>query len=106
MKLFGFLKIPDINKEVEVYRTTEGAVLLDVRDPEEYAAGHIPGAVNIPRDDIAKAQEIIPDKGTPVFAYCYSGRRSDSAVISLKKMGYQNVKNIGGIMEYKGETGK
>ena len=106
MKLFGFLKIPDINKEVEAYNATEGAVLLDVRDPEEYISGHIPGAVNIPRDDIAMAQDMIPDKNTPIFSYCYSGRRSDSAVISLKKMGYQNVKNIGGIMEYKGETQK
>ena len=106
MKLFGFLKIPDINKEVETFRETEEGVLLDVRDPEEYIAGHIPGAINIPRDDIEKAENVIPDKSTPIFAYCYSGRRSDSAVISLKKMGYQNVRNIGGIMSFKGEFEK
>ncbi len=106
MKLFGFLKLPDINKGVEEYRETEGAVLLDVRDPEEFASGHIPGAVNIPREEIERAKEVITDFDTPVFTYCYSGRRSDYAGISLKKMGYRNVRNIGGITGYKGQVEK
>ena len=106
MKLFGFLKLPDINEGVEKCRTTEGAVLLDVRDPQEYASGHIPGAVNIPKDGIAKAKEMIPDADTPVFAYCYSGRRSDMAVTALKKMGYTNARNIGGITAYQGSLEK
>lgn len=106
MSLFGFLKLPDINKGVEEYSSLEGAVLLDVRDKEEYQAGHIPGAVNIPRDEISKAKEMFPDAETPIFAYCYSGRRSDIAVTALKKMGYQKVRNIGGITAFKGELEK
>ncbi len=106
MRLLGFLKLPDINKGAEEYRTTAGAVLLDVRDPEEYASGHIPGAVNIPREDIANVTELIPDQDTPIFTYCYSGRRSDYAGIALRKMGYKSVKNIGGITSYKGPLEK
>jgi len=106
MSLLSFLKLPDINKGVEEFQQTEGAVLLDVRDPEEFASGHIPGAVNIPREEIAKAQEIIPDRQTPIFTYCYSGRRSDYAGITLKKMGYKSVRNIGGITFYKGSLEK
>ena len=106
MRLLSFLKLPDINKGVEEYQTTDGAVLLDVRDPEEYASGHIPGAVNIPREEIEKAKELIPDQDTPIFTYCYSGRRSDYAGISLRKMGYKSVKNIGGITSYKGTLEK
>ena len=100
MRLLSFLKLPDINKGVDEYQKTAGAVLLDVRDPEEYASGHIPGAVNIPREEIEKAKDLIPDQDTPIFTYCYSGRRSDYAGISLKKMGYKSVKNIGGITSY------
>ena len=102
MKLLGFLKLPDINKGVAEYETTKNAVLLDVRDKEEYDSGHIPGAVNIPREEIENTKGIIPDLDTPIFTYCYSGRRSDYAGISLKKMGYKHVINIGGITAYKG----
>ena len=106
MRLLGFLKLPDINKGVEEYQTTEGAVLLDVRDPEEYASGHIPGAVNIPREEISKIGDLVSDQDTPIFTYCYSGRRSDYAGIALRKMGYKSVKNIGGITSYKGTLEK
>jgi len=106
MKLFSFLKLPDINQGVEEYRSTPGAVLLDVRDPQEYDSGHIPGSVNIPRDEIEKARERIPDPDTPIFTYCYSGRRSDYAGSTLRKMGYKHVKNIGGIAGYKKELEK
>lgn len=106
MSLLSFLKLPDINKGVEEFQKTKGAVLLDVRDPEEFASGHISGAVNIPREEIAKAKEQIPDPETPIFTYCYSGRRSDYAGITLKKMGYKHVRNIGGITFYKGPLEK
>ena len=106
MGLFGFLKIPDINEGVKEYCETENAVLLDVRDRQEYDSGHIPEAVNIPRDEIEKVKEQIPDKETVIFAYCYSGRRSDISVSMMKKMGYKKVKNIGGITGYKGTLEK
>ena len=106
MSIFSFLKLPDINKGVEEYHAAENAVLLDVRDIQEYEQGHIPGAINIPRDEIEKAKEQIPDPETQIFAYCYSGRRSDISVSALKRMGYANAKNIGGITAYKGELEK
>ena len=106
MGLFGFLKLPDINKGVQEYQAAENAVLLDVRDIHEYESGHIPGAVNIPRDEIDKVKEQIPDTETVIYAYCYSGRRSDIAVSQLKHMGYHNARNIGGITAYKGELEK
>lgn len=106
MSFLSFLKLPDINKGVEEYHSEADAVLLDVRDPEEFVSGHIPGAVNIPREKIEDAKALIPDENTPIFTYCYSGRRSDYACISLKKMGYKKVRNIGGIMAYKGDLEK
>lgn len=101
MGLFGFLKLPEINKGVQEFRAADGAVLLDVRDRTEYCSGHIPGSINIPLDQIMGVKDMIPDKDTAIFAYCYSGRRSDLAVTAMKKMGYRNVKNIGGITAYK-----
>ena len=55
MGFFDFLKQPDINAGVEQYETVSGAVLLDVRTPEEYAEGHIPGGRNLPLGSIDKA---------------------------------------------------
>ena len=103
MGLFGFLKLPEINQGVSDFRATENAVLLDVRDMQEYEKGHIPGAINIPKDEIERVKEVIPDQNTEIFTYCYSGRRSDLAVTAMKKMGYKNSRNIGGIAAYKGE---
>lgn len=105
MNLFGASKA-DINEGVEDFRATQGAVLLDVRNPEEYAAGHIPGSVNLPLPAIAEASERIADKSTPLFVYCLSGGRSSSAVSALEKMGYTNLTNIGGIRAWRGEIEK
>ena len=93
-----------IDKEVEKFRETEGAVLLDVRTPMEYSQGHIPGSINSPLQDIAAAETVIEDKETPIFVYCYSGARSGSAAGFLEKKGYCNVNNIGGIASYTGEV--
>ena len=103
MGLLEFLKPHNINQGIEEFRSVPGSVLIDVRGRQEYSDGHIPGAVNIPVESIAKASEIINDMDTPVYIYCYSGRRSSMAAGALKKMGYSNVKNIGGIVSYKGQ---
>ena len=76
MKLFGFLKFPDINQGVEEFRFAGNAVLLDVRDVQEYEHGHIPGAINIPRDEIERAKEQIPDPETAIYAYSVQRRQS------------------------------
>ncbi len=102
MSLFDMIKKTDINTEVEKIKDIKGAVLLDVRDKEEYGAGHIPGSINIPVKDIQNVTETIPDLNTPVFVYCLSGARASRAVQSMKASGYANVKNIGGISSYSG----
>ena len=103
MKLFDFLESSDINRDVEQYRQTEGALLLDVRGADEYAEGHIPGSVNIPLQLLPMKKGLPEDLDTPIFVYCRSGGRSRRAAAFLEKEGYENVKNIGGIMNWKGE---
>lgn len=95
MGFFDFLKGPDINEGVKEYRETNGAVLIDVRTPEEYREGHIPESMNIPLQSINKVTRIIDDKSTPIFVHCLSGARSRQATNILKQLGYTNVKNIG-----------
>ena len=101
---FDFLKGPDINQGVKEYSTTDGAVLLDVRTPDEYRQGHIPGSKNVPLQSISKVAGMIDNKSTPIFVHCLSGARSRQAAAILKQMGYTNVKNIGGISAYAGKV--
>ncbi|MCE9783145.1 rhodanese-like domain-containing protein [Shewanella algae] len=92
--------------EVALTKVAQGAMLVDVRTPEEYAEGHLPEAVNIPFEQIAEAfakQGIAKD--TPVVVYCRSGRRSGIAKESLEKAGYQEVYNGGGYDSLKGSAG-
>ena len=91
--LFG-----NINKGLEEYRAAHGAVLVDVREENEYSSGHIPGAVNLPLSMISTA--VFP-KDAPLFLYCLRGTRSRHAAGLLKRMGYTRVKSIGGISGYK-----
>lgn len=103
MGFMDFLKRNDINSEIA--NLEEGAVLLDVREPDEFGAGHIPGAVNAPLS--ALSQFHLPrDKNTPIRVYCLVGSRSRRAVIFLQSQGFTNVKNIGGINFYKGRIEK
>ena len=102
--LFFLASKVDINDELELARETDGAVIVDVRSAEEYAKGHIPGAINIPGDDLEAILSAVPDKSTPLFTYCLRGSRSSKAAGALKGMGYANVINMGGIDKYKGET--
>ena len=102
MALFNLAGGADINAGVKEFESTEDAVLLDVRTVDEYAEGHIPGSINIPLDTVASVLEHIPDKDTPLFVHCLSGGRSGKAVAFLKKSGYTQVKNIGGINLYNG----
>ena len=104
MRFFDFMKQPDINQGVAQYKTTSGAVLLDVRTPQEYAEGHIPGGRNLPLQNIDKAAIIIDNIDTPLFVHCLSGGRSRQAAAMLKQMGYTNVTNIGGIADYHGKV--
>ena len=72
-------------------------VWIDVRSAEEFNAGHLQDAVNIPHDQIlARIQAVSPDKNAPVNLYCRSGRRAEIALNELKNAGYTNVTNYGG----------
>ena len=102
MGLLGKLFGDDINKGVEKCKSTDGAVLVDVREEDEYRSGHIPGSINIPLSRIEKAKEHIPDVNAPLFIYCLSGRRAQKATKTLESFGFNNVKNIGGINQYTG----
>ena len=82
----------------------ENAVLLDVRDGSEYAAGHIPGSVNLPLSLIDTVTSVYPDRSKHLYVYCYSGARSGQAANYLRKQGYTNVSDIGGIKGYTGAT--
>ena len=104
MRFSDFLKGPDINQGVKEYSTTDGAVLLDVRTPDEYRQGYIPGSKNVPLQSISKVADMIGNKSTPIFVHCLSGARSRQAAAILKQMGYTNVKNIGGISAYAGKV--
>ena len=90
----------DINEGMRIYKRTPGAVLVDVRDAEEFRTGHIAGAVNIPLKDLAKTE--LP-KNTPLFVYCLTGMRSRRGVTILKKSGFTNVRDIGAMNAYEGK---
>lgn len=106
MGLFNLLKTKDINAGVKDFQATKGAVLLDVRTAGEYAERHIENSLNLPLQNIEQAVSVIKDKDTPLFVHCRSGGRSASATAALKKMGYTNVSDIGGIMSYNGKVVK
>lgn len=78
----------------------EEVIILDVRTEEEYAEGHIPGAVLLPYDTIRadSAAEMIPDQKKTVLVYCRTGRRSEIAAMTLVQLGYGEVYDFGGIM--------
>jgi phage shock protein E len=76
-------------------------LLLDVRTAEEYAAGHIPGAILAPYDALA-ATFTEADKNRPIVVYCRSGNRSGIAMRTLRSMGYANLSDFGGIPNWKG----
>ena len=84
---------------LEEYRNTPNAVLIDVREREDYEEGHIPGAVHA---DLQTIQFLHYAPDTPLFLYCYRGNRSALAAGILKDAGFANVKDIGGIDWYDG----
>ena len=81
-----------------------GYIILDVRRPDEFAEGHIPNAINVPNETIGTAEiPELPDKNQLIMVYCRSGRRSKEASEKLVKLGYTNIVEFGGILDWKGE---
>ena len=94
----------NMDEAVEMMAEESGYIILDVRRPDEFAAGHIPNAINVPNETIG-ADEIpeLPDKDQLIMVYCRSGRRSKEAAEKLLKLGYTNIVEFGGILDWKGE---
>ena len=79
-------------------------IILDVRRPDEYATGHIPNAINVANESIGTDDITeLPDKNQLIMVYCRSGRRSKEAAEKLVKLGYTNIVEFGGILDWKGE---
>ena len=85
----------------EIMDSEEGFIILDTRTREEYEESHIPGAILIPYDEILeKAEGVLTDKDQLILVYCRSGRRSKLAAQDLVKLGYTNIKEFGGIIDW------
>ena len=96
-----------MDEAVAMMESESGYIILDVRRPDEFAAGHIPNAINVPNETIG-TDDIpeLPDKDQLIMVYCRSGRRSKEASEKLVKLGYTNIVEFGGILDWKGETVK
>ena len=89
----------------QIMDSEEGYIILDVRTKEEYDQGHIPSAILIPNTEIeTKAEEVLTDKDQQILVYCRSGRRSKIAAEALVELGYTNIKEFGGIIDWPYET--
>ena len=89
----------------EIMDTQKDYIILDTRTQEEYDEGHIPGAILIPYDEILeKAEGVLTDKDQLILVYCRSGRRSKLAAEDLVELGYTNIKEFGGIIDWPYET--
>ena len=89
----------------EIMDSQKGYVILDTRTQEEYDESHIPGAIVIPHDQIReKAESVLTDKNQLILVYCRSGRRSKIAAEALAELGYTNIKEFGGIIDWPYET--
>ena len=94
-----------MDEAVTMMAEESGYIILDVRRADEFAAGHIPDAINVANESIG-TNEIpeLPDKNQLIMVYCRSGRRSKEAAEKLVKLGYTNIVEFGGILDWKGET--
>ena len=94
-----------MDEAVTMMAQETGYIILDVRRPDEFATGHIPNAINVPNEIIGTAEiPELPDKDQLIMVYCRSGRRSKEASEKLVKLGYTNIVEFGGILDWKGET--
>ena len=102
----GYRQI-SMDEAVAMMKDEKNYIILDVRRPDEYAKGHIPGAINVPNEEIGTAEIAeLPDKSQLILVYCRSGRRSKEASEKLVKLGYTNIVEFGGIQDYEGEIEK
>ena len=96
-----------MDEAVIMMEREQGYIILDVRRPDEFAVGHIPNAINVPNESIG-TDEIseLPNKDQLIMVYCRSGRRSKEASEKLVNLGYTNIVEFGGILDWKGDIEK
>ena len=96
-----------MSEAVKMMETENNYIILDVRRADEFAEGHIPGAINV-ANEVIGTEEIpeLTDKSQLILVYCRSGRRSTEASEKLVKLGYTNIVECGGILDWKGEIEK
>lgn len=88
----------------EMMSRDDGHVIVDVRTQDEYDTGHIPGAILIPNESIGNVQpEELPDLNQVILIYCRSGNRSKQAAQKLADIGYTEIYEFGGIIDWDGE---
>ena len=98
------IKHISMNDIVQIMEENENYIILDVRTQAEYNQGHIPNAICIPNETIDEnVVNKLPDKNQMILVYCRSGNRSKQAAEKLKKLGYTNLIEFGGIIDWKGE---
>lgn len=101
-------KMVSMAEGLEIAKNNPDAIIVDVRRDDEYKAGHIPGAVLLTMETITAetAAKVLPDKNQMILIYCRSGRRSKIAAQNLLDLGYTNLIEFGGILDYKGKVEK
>lgn len=96
-----------MEEAMELMKSEENYVILDVRRADEFASGHIPGAVNLPNEIIGEdadaVEAALPDRDQMILVYCRSGNRSKQASQKLADLGYTRVIEFGGILDWSGE---
>lgn len=94
-------------EEVRADMQDDDVLLIDVREIDEFSNGHIPDAINVPLSELEQSAEKVLPKDKTLYVYCRSGQRSTAAVRQLKDMGFEDVYNVGGIIDwsYEVETG-
>ena len=96
-----------MNDIVKIMEENKDYVIVDVRTPDEYKEGHIPNAINIPNETINETvYNKLKDKNQLILIYCRSGSRSRQAAYKMQKLGYTNLVDFGGIMNWKGKIEK
>jgi rhodanese-related sulfurtransferase len=99
----GYRQI-SVDEALKIMKEEQNYIILDVRRVDEYSEGHVPGAINVPNESIGKSEiSELPDKSELILVYCRSGRRSKEAAKKLVELGYTNIVEFGGILDWKGD---
>lgn len=104
--LFGNKSGKNLTQAAKEAAENPAIKVVDVRSPEEFRMGHVPGAINLPVDNLQAAPRLLADKGAELYLYCASGARSAMAASMLKRMGYTNCHNAGGVGAYEGKLAR